>query len=184
MLEDYIIPRKRHRWIDIIQFVLLLIIFQSMIFLLDDTEQEELNEDIQFRVIAHSNEAVDQQQKEEVQHVLMQQIERVRETTETAAQFHSQMEEVTPSLLEQLDQLIPTRAIAFERKEAIIPPKRSGFYFQPQGAYEAYVVTIGSGRGDNWWCALFANICYPAEEQEESEEVTFFIWEWIKGWFS
>jgi len=51
-------------------------------------------------------------------------------------------------------------------------------------------VTIGSGRGDNWWCALFPKVCFPEEQQAEveveveDEEVTFFVWEWIKGLFS
>ena len=184
MLEDYPIQKRSHRWIDILQFILLLVMFQSIIFLLQGQPDVDKTEEIQFRVIAHSNEAIDQQQKQQVQQVLMQNVEQLYESTESVPQFHEQMTQVTPALREEFEQLIPTRSITLERKEAFIPPKRSGFYFQPQGQYDAYVVTIGNGRGENWWCALFANICYPQEEQEEQEEVTFFIWEWIKKLFS
>lgn len=192
MLKDYPIQPKRHRWVEVIQFILLLVMFQSIIFLLDDG-QEKSHDDIQFRVIAHSNEAKDQQEKEEIQQILMQGVAHLHETSDTTEQFHDQMAQLAPTLLGQFEELVPSRSVRFERKEAVIPPKRSGFYFQPQDAYDAYIVTIGSGRGDNWWCALFANVCYPAEieetqeapdEEEEEEEVTFFIWEWIKSLFS
>jgi len=52
--------------------------------------------------------------------------------------------------------------------------------------YHSIVVKIGNARGDNWWCSIFPSICEPdknEEPEEEKEEVTFFIWEWIKGFF-
>ncbi|MBO1912594.1 stage II sporulation protein R, partial [Microvirga sp. 3-52] len=66
--------------------------------------------------------------------------------------------------------------------------KRSGFVIHPQSEYDAYLLTIGSGRGDNWWCALFPKICFVDEaekkEKKEEEKVTFFVWEWITGLFA
>lgn len=187
MLEDYPIRKRSHYWIEIIQFIILLVVFQSMIFLLQEQEASPVTEDIQFRVIAHSNDVADQEEKQRVQEILMQEVQSIEELSETPTEFHREMHRVTPMLQAQIEQLVPTHPVRFEREQALIPPKRSGFYFQPQGQYDTYVVTIGSGRGDNWWCALFSNICYPKEEQEEQEEkepVTFFIWEWIKGLFS
>ncbi|MBE6696089.1 MAG: stage II sporulation protein R, partial [Ruminococcaceae bacterium] len=29
----------------------------------------------------------------------------------------------------------------------------------PAGNYEALNVTIGSGKGENWWCVLFPPLC-------------------------
>ena len=74
--------------------------------------------------------------------------------------------------------------ITLERKEALFPPKRSGLVIHPQATYDAYILTIGSGRGDNWWCAIFPKICFPDKREDEEEKVTFFVWEWIKGMFS
>jgi stage II sporulation protein R len=34
----------------------------------------------------------------------------------------------------------------------------------PAGMYDALRVTIGSGKGHNWWCVLFPALCLPAAE--------------------
>lgn len=64
----------------------------------------------------------------------------------------------------------------------------------PAGRYVACTVTLGEGKGKNWWCVLFPPLCYgmePTEEimetgsilltgQEEPEiEFRFRILEWI-----
>lgn len=64
----------------------------------------------------------------------------------------------------------------------------------PAGRYVACTVTLGEGKGENWWCVLFPPLCYgmePTEEimetgsilltgQEEPEiEFRFRILEWI-----
>ncbi len=72
----------------------------------------------------------------------------------------------------------------------LFPPKRQGAVLYPQNVYHSIVVKIGDARGDNWWCSIFPSICEPekeevkAEEPEEEEQVTFFIWEWVKGLFA
>jgi stage II sporulation protein R len=40
----------------------------------------------------------------------------------------------------------------------------------PAGQYDALRVTIGSGRGHNWWCVLFPALCLPAAEAPSSLE--------------
>ena len=37
----------------------------------------------------------------------------------------------------------------------------------PAGRYDALRVTIGSGKGHNWWCVLFPPMCLPAAEKKE-----------------
>lgn len=42
----------------------------------------------------------------------------------------------------------------------------------PAGRYDALRVTIGSGKGHNWWCVIFPPMCLPAaEKQEELKDV-------------
>lgn len=37
----------------------------------------------------------------------------------------------------------------------------------PAGQYDALRVTIGSGKGHNWWCVIFPPMCLPAAEKPE-----------------
>ncbi len=37
----------------------------------------------------------------------------------------------------------------------------------PAGFYKALRITIGSGKGKNWWCVMFPPMCLPAAEEKE-----------------
>lgn len=42
----------------------------------------------------------------------------------------------------------------------------------PAGVYTALRITIGQGKGKNWWCVMFPPMCLPAaEEKSELSEV-------------
>lgn len=81
------------------------------------------------------------------------------------------------------------------------PTKLYGSYIYPAGEYEAVLITIGKGKGANWWCVLFPPLCFldfangtsvatvKASEEKATEEVEveeeepvekkFFLFEWL-----
>jgi len=50
---------------------------------------------------------------------------------------------------------------------AFIPKKTYGKITFPAGNYNALTVTIGEGRGENWWCVLFPPLCLIGLTPEE-----------------
>lgn len=40
------------------------------------------------------------------------------------------------------------------------PEKSYGHYTFPPGTYEALEVVIGEGKGKNWWCVMYPNLCF------------------------
>ena len=40
------------------------------------------------------------------------------------------------------------------------PTKSYGDVTFPAGEYTSYTLTIGSGKGHNWWCVLYPNLCF------------------------
>lgn len=81
--------------------------------------------------------------------------------------------------------------------EAQFPTKLYGNLVYPAGVYDALLITLGEGKGENWWCVLFPPLCFldmdsgeaveedmsTASEQEEEEketiEVKFFLVEFF-----
>jgi stage II sporulation protein R len=51
-----------------------------------------------------------------------------------------------------------------------IPEKRYGDNVFPAGNYEALHITIGEGKGENWWCVLFPPLCLIGAEEKENEK--------------
>lgn len=48
-----------------------------------------------------------------------------------------------------------------------------------EGYYESLVVTIGEGKGDNWWCVLFPPLCLIEAEESTEVEYTSFVKEML-----
>jgi stage II sporulation protein R len=47
-------------------------------------------------------------------------------------------------------------------------------YTLPSGKYDALRITIGSGKGKNWWCVMYPSICISSvKEQDEKVRDTF-----------
>ena len=42
-----------------------------------------------------------------------------------------------------------------------------------EGYYESLVVTLGEGKGDNWWCVLFPPLCLMEAEEENTTDVEY-----------
>lgn len=40
----------------------------------------------------------------------------------------------------------------------------------PAGEYTALVVTIGEGKGHNWWCVLYPSLCLPAATEQQQDD--------------
>ena len=53
------------------------------------------------------------------------------------------------------------------------------------GEYESLLVTLGEGKGDNWWCVLFPPLCLMEAEETNTDEVEYksFIKEIIEKYF-
>lgn len=63
--------------------------------------------------------------------------------------------------------------VSAELGNTFIPEKTYGDVTFPAGNYEALTMTIGEGKGDNWWCVLFPPLCIidPSGSSLDSIEI-------------
>lgn len=47
-----------------------------------------------------------------------------------------------------------------------LPAKQYGSVTLPEGEYRALRIIIGEGRGENWWCVLYPQLCLALSEPE------------------
>ena len=50
------------------------------------------------------------------------------------------------------------------------PVKTYGAYTFPAGNYEALEIVIGAGKGHNWWCVMYPNMCFSNTMYEVIDE--------------
>ena len=53
------------------------------------------------------------------------------------------------------------------------PEKKYSNITIPEGNYESLVITLGDGKGDNWWCMLFPPLCLIEASNYDLENVTY-----------
>lgn len=42
-----------------------------------------------------------------------------------------------------------------------------------EGQYESLLITLGQGKGDNWWCVLFPPICSLEEDNHNNSKIEY-----------
>ena len=69
-----------------------------------------------------------------------------------------------------------------EIKQELFPTRYYGDYVLPGDYYDAIIVNLGSGSGDNWWCVVYPPLCFV---ESENQKVVYKskLWEIIKQFF-
>ena len=49
-----------------------------------------------------------------------------------------------------------------------------------EGNYESLVITLGEGKGENWWCVLFPPLCLIEANENDEVEYTSFVKELLE----
>ncbi len=63
------------------------------------------------------------------------------------------------------------------------PSRTYGALTLSSGVYDALIVDLGSGEGDNWWCVVFPPLCFVADGEGEKVTYKSLFAEWFKKLF-
>ncbi|MGN0399182.1 MAG: stage II sporulation protein R [Blautia sp.] len=174
--------------------VALLICSVSIIRLWDDKNhlQQRLNGEVsqeiaekifRFHVIANSDRKKDQELKLKIKSAVIDYINQIVgensnfEDTKEGILIHlSKIRKIAEGVVfrEGYDYPVTARV-----GKSYFPDKTYGDCTFPAGKYEALILTIGSGKGKNWWCVLYPGLCFmndtygivTEEKKEELREV-------------
>lgn len=191
MLNDYEIIRfsKPNKWLACAKLFLVALALQLCILyipllvgLTKEASSSAQENEFRIRVIANSNTAADQRQKEQLVEGLKPYFAQV---TKAELMDDEQAMLLKQQIEEKIKENYPQVHTQIALGDNVFPPKRQNIHFYPQNVYQSMIIKIGDGRGDNWWCNVFPTVCEPEkeEEEEQDEQVTFFIWEWLKDFF-
>lgn len=129
---------------------------------------------LRFHVLANSDRKEDQALKLKVRDAVGEEMAAALAGVESRAEC----EEIVTA---QLDRIVQTaaRTIAKEGynyevsaflRDVDFPVKTYGNYTFPAGTYEALEVVIGEGKGHNWWCVMYPNMCFSGSVYEVVDE--------------
>lgn len=122
------------------------------------------NEAIRLRILANSDSAEDQALKRKVRDAVNAQInewvENLTSFAEAKQVIQSHLPEIERTVAGVLRKEKSNQSYRVEFGNVHFPTKIYGNYIYPAGEYEAVLITLGDGRGANWWCVLFPPLCF------------------------
>ena len=163
--------------------IALLVILSIIIF--DKTKADNIipKEAIRLRVIANSNSKYDQQVKmkvsKNIQSELYNLLKETKGIEEARKKIKDNMNGLNNSVKKTLKQENYPLSYTINYGDNYFPKKEYKGIKYEAGYYESLLITLGEGKGKNWWCVLFPPLCLIEAEESDKIEYKSFIKELI-----
>lgn len=141
---------------------------------LQQTQQEIAQKVLRFHVRANSDSREDQALKLRVRDAVGAMMQQVLEGVEDVAECSRIVEANLAAVVDTAQQTVYeegyTYTVSAQMESTEFPQKAYGNYIFPAGEYQALNVVIGSGKGHNWWCVMYPNLCFHDAVYEVVDE--------------
>lgn len=124
-------------------------------------------ESIRLRILANSDGTQDQLVKRQIRDKIVEQMNQwvsALEDPQSLEQARSLIRDHLSELNALVGSELEKRDIQYSYNVELgvvpFPTKMYGGTVYPAGEYEAVRVTLGAGKGQNWWCVLFPPLCF------------------------
>ena len=139
---------------------------------------------IRVRIIPNSNSNYDQRIKNKVK-------EKIRLTMYDLLKNTKNSEEAKKLIINNLDSVNNEVKTVLEKENYnkkydvkfgynYFPEKKYKGIKYNEGYYESLLITLGEGKGDNWWCVLFPPLCLIEAKEDSDVEYKIFVKEIIE----
>ena len=122
---------------------------------------------LRFRVLADSDSSIDQYEKNELSKKMITLLSPALSDIQTKEEALTLLHESLPFLNAYCNYVLSDygaqKYASCTLGSHLFPYKTYGNYQFPAGIYDTLLVTIGSGRGSNWWCLAFPPLCFANE---------------------
>ena len=122
---------------------------------------------LRFRVLADSDSSIDQYEKNELSKKMITLLSPALSDIKTKEEALTLLRESLPFLNAYCNYVLSNYGAqnyaSCTLGSHLFPYKTYGNYQFPAGIYDTLLVTIGSGRGSNWWCLAFPPLCFANE---------------------
>lgn len=119
---------------------------------------------IRLRILANSDTIEDQWIKRKVRDAVVEEMNRWVAEPQDIEQAREAIRDHLPEIRELIGQVLAQHGFRYGYSVQLgvvpFPTKMYGDRVYPAGDYEALRVTLGEGKGQNWWCVLFPPLCF------------------------
>lgn len=134
---------------------------------------------------ANSNSAEDQNVKYEVKDEVVEYLIPLLSEVETKEEAENIMRENLENIERVADEVLCEHGFNYKSRAYIsfeeFPTREYGDLVLDEGFYDALILALGTGEGDNWWCVVYPPFCFLESKKSENYVYISKIWEIINS---
>lgn len=131
------------------------------------------NDVFRLHILANSDSDYDQSVKLKVRDKVLEYSKNLFESASSKEEAESlisqNLDDITRVAQNELQNLGCDKTVKAEIKKMYFTTRYYDSYTLPSGMYDALRITIGSGKGHNWWCVMYPSICVSAASEQDEK---------------
>lgn len=131
------------------------------------------NDVFRLHILANSDSNYDQSVKLKVRDRVLEYSKSLFESASSKEEAESlvsqNLDNITRVAQNELQNLGCDQNVKAEIKKMYFTTRYYDSYTLPSGMYDALRITIGSGKGHNWWCVMYPSICISAASEQDEK---------------
>lgn len=129
---------------------------------------EENTQYLRIHIRANSNSREDQDVKYAVKDAVVEYLTPQLEEADSMSQALDIVQKNLPALNELCSSVLLSEGFSYGANARTcreqFPARTYGSLTLSDGVYDALIIDLGSGSGDNWWCVVFPPLCFVSAE--------------------
>lgn len=150
-----------------ITFVCCCIILVAAICLLPKNNSEYLR----IHIRADSNDIADQNVKYEVRDIVVNYLTPKLKNCNSKEEAAARIKDSESAVKALIDRHLKEKGFDYTSEISVrnekFPTRRYENLTLEEGYYDAVIIELGSGKGDNWWCVVYPPLCFLGNEDIE-----------------
>lgn len=156
----------------------------ALIFLFCPKVEREV-EYLRIHIRANSNSQEDQEVKYQVKDAVVDVLIPILSDVETFQQAKAEVEKNFPLIEDVSNNVLKANGfdygVSAQIKREHFPSRVYDGLVLEEGEYDALIINLGSGEGNNWWCLVFPAFCFTKTTNSDNVVYISKIWQIIKN---
>lgn len=174
----------------IIAFVSLVVLIVGVVCVFSNKEKVSESHYLRIHVRANSNKAEDQRVKYSVKEAVVDYLTPLIAEGASFEQAYNVINIHLGDIENIADKVLLEHGFNYKStarlNEEYFPTRSYAEYTLENGYYDALILELGTGEGNNWWCVVYPPLCFIGNEGTDVENLTYKskILEIIKNFFA
>ena len=132
---------------------------------------------LRIHIRANSNQEVDQAVKYKVKAAVVDYLTPKIAEGSTFSEVYKILGENLENIESVADGVLKSEGFNYSSRAALnnefFPTRSYGDYTLSEGYYDALILNLGSGEGNNWWCVVYPPLCFIGSEGNSTGNIVY-----------